>query len=135
MRRLRGAAQSYLLHHLSHIPDSVGAPGRAFRLLAAPGSQPAAAPVDLLALTCGPEAQLLAFNPFLSAGVCSQLRQGVLIWLQLCVLEDRMERVLQLASAGQEHTRRLVKVCTLCAAVAWACLWRPAFLRAVLSHA
>lgn len=123
MRQLRGAAESYLLHHLGHIPESVGAPGRAFRFLAASGSQPVAAPVDLLALACGPEAQLLAFNPFLSAGVCSQLHQGVLIWLQLCVLEDRIERVLKLASAGKEHTRRLVKVCTLCAAVAWACVW------------
>jgi hypothetical protein len=118
VRRLRAAAESYLLQHLSNVPESVGAPGRAFRLLAAAASQPVATPVDLLALACGPEAQLLSFNPFLSAGVCSQLRQGVLTWLQLCVLEDRVERLLKLATAGQEHTRRLVKVCTLCAAVA-----------------
>lgn len=112
--RLRAEAEAYLLHHLCHIPDPVGPAGSSFRLQAASGTQPTASPVDLLALASspswGPEPQLLAFNPFLSAEACAQLRQGVLVWLQLCVLEDRMECLVKLAGAGEEYTPLLIRV-------------------------
>jgi hypothetical protein len=54
-----------------------------------------------------------------------QLRAGVLTWLQLCVLEDRLERIVRLASAGEEYTRRLVKVCAACRVVVQLC-WHHA---------
>lgn len=108
--RLRAAAEAYLLHHLSHIPKSVGPAGHSFRLLVASGQQPTPSPVDLMSMAWGPEAQLLAFNPFLSTEACRQLQAGVLTWLELCVLEDRMERVIKLAAAGEEYRPRLIKV-------------------------
>jgi hypothetical protein len=110
MSRLRAEAESYLLHHLGHIPEPVGPAGSSFRLLATSGTQPTASPVDLLGLAWGPEGQLRAFNPFLSSEACAQLRQGVLVWLQLCVLEDRVKRLVKLAGAGEEYTPLLIRV-------------------------
>lgn len=88
----------------------MGLPGRAFRLMVLSAVQPAPAAVDLLSLAWGPLDKLLAFNPFLSEAVCAQLRQGVLLWLQLCVLEDRLQRVQQLAAAGEDFTPLLIRV-------------------------
>lgn len=110
MRRQRAATEFYLLQHLACIPGSVGHPGAAFRLLVASASHPSPAPTDLLALAWGPEDRVRAFNPFLSDQACSQLRQGVLVWLQLCVLEDRLDRINKLASAAQGNTPGLIKV-------------------------
>lgn len=110
MSRLRAEAEAYLLHHLGHVPEPVGPAGGSFRLLAASGTQPTASPLDLLGLAWGLEGQLLAFNPFLSAQACAQLQQGVLVWLQLCVLEDRMGRLVRVANAGEEYTPLLIRV-------------------------
>lgn len=71
---------------------------------------PSPAPTDLLSLAWGSEAGFRAFNPFLSDEACGQLREGVLVWLQLCVLEDRLERVMRLAAAGEEYTPLLIRV-------------------------
>lgn len=81
-----------------------------YRLLVESGVQPSPSPTDLLRLAWGPEAGFRAFNPFLSDKACGQLREGVLVWLQLCVLEDRMERVMALAAAGEEYMLLLIKV-------------------------
>ena len=110
MTSKRAAAEAYLLHHLGAVPDSVGPPGRAFRLLVLSASQPAAAPTDLLSLAWGPLDKLLAFNPFLGQEAAAALREGVLVWLQLCVLEDRLTRLQQLAQAGEEYTPLLIRV-------------------------
>jgi hypothetical protein len=113
----RAAAESYLLRHLNTIPgvttpsQDVGEPGASFRLLVASASQPVAATQDLLTLAWGDvRAKLRCFNPFLSDAACDQLNQGVLMWLQLCVLEDRLGRVMKLAQAGQEYTLLLIRV-------------------------
>jgi hypothetical protein len=109
--RHREAAESYLLRHLNTIPGAVGDPGTSFRLLVAAASHPVAAVHDLLTLAWGDvRAKLRCFNPFLSDAACDQLHQGVLVWLQLCVLEDRMGRVMKLAQAGQEYTLLLIRV-------------------------
>jgi hypothetical protein len=39
-----------------------------------------------------------------------QLLQGVLVWLQLCVLEDRLGRLVQPAAAGPEMKSGLIEV-------------------------
>jgi hypothetical protein len=107
----RKEAESYLLRHLNSTPGTVSEPGASFRLLVAAGSQPVAATQDLLTLAWGDvKAKLRCFNPFLSDAACDQLHQGVLVWLQLCVLEDRMGRVMKLAQAGQEYTLLLIRV-------------------------
>jgi hypothetical protein len=67
--------------------------------------------LDLLRCIAQPQLQLLEqFNPFLSPAAAQQLRQGVLVWLQLCVLEDRLGRLVQLAAAGPEYTPLLIRV-------------------------
>jgi hypothetical protein len=53
---------------------------------------------------------LAQFNPFLSPEAAQQLHDGVLVWGQLCVLEDRVGRLLQLAEAGQEMQPLLIRV-------------------------
>ena len=71
---------------------------------------PSPSPTDLLRLAWGAASGFRSFNPFLSDKACAQLREGVLVWLQLCVLEDRMERVMSLAKAGEEYTPLLIRV-------------------------
>jgi hypothetical protein len=111
----RQAAESYLLHHLNNIPptiDSVqaeAAPAACFRLLRLANLTPLASPLDLLRLACKPDL-LTHINPFMGEGLKQQLLQGVLIWLQLCVLEDRLGRLVQLAAAGPEMKSMLIKV-------------------------
>jgi hypothetical protein len=108
--RLRSAAECYLLQHLQAVPYSAGLPGVSWRLLVASGAQPTPAPADLMSLAWGPLDMFRAFNPFLSDSTCAQLRGGVLLWLQLCVLEDRLERIAKLVGAGEEFTPLLIRV-------------------------
>ena len=50
------------------------------------------------------------FNPFLSDDAVAVLHGGVSVWLQLCVLEDRLERLGALARLGDEFEPTLTKV-------------------------
>lgn len=110
VKRQRSAAESFLLQHLGAVPATTGPAGVSFRLLVASAAQPTAAPTDLLALACGPVDNMLAFNPFLSEAAREQLRQGILLWMQLCLLEDRLDRVAKLVGAGDEYTPLLIRV-------------------------
>jgi hypothetical protein len=52
-------------------------------------------------------------NPLLSPAAVDRLHQGLLIWLQLCVLEDRLQRVQQALlkqAAEVDCTAELFKV-------------------------
>jgi hypothetical protein len=80
------------------------------RLLVESGVHPSPSATDLLSLAWGPESGFRSFNPFLSDKACGQLRVGVLVWLQLCVLEDRLERVMSLAGAGDKYMPLLIRV-------------------------
>jgi hypothetical protein len=106
--------ESYLLHHLSGIPSFIDqphkpAPAACFRLLHL--STAAASPTPLDLVRCIVQPQLLQqFNPFLAPAAAQQLREGVLLWMQLCVLEDRLGRLLQLEAAGPEYTPLLIRV-------------------------
>jgi hypothetical protein len=87
----------------------VGCPGSSFRMLRAAGLAPAAGALDLLRAAWRREL-LLQFNPFLSAASVERLGEGLLVWLQLCVLEDRLGRLRRLAAAGREYRVPLIKV-------------------------
>ncbi|KAG2496538.1 hypothetical protein HYH03_005361 [Edaphochlamys debaryana] len=104
----RAAAEAYLLRHLSHVPSGTGCHGAAFRLLRMSGSAPTAGLLDLAAAAWCRES-LRFFNPFLSEAAEQALHDGVLTWLALCVLEDRLGRLAALAAAGQEHWVQLVQ--------------------------
>jgi hypothetical protein len=105
----RQLLQQHLLHHLSHIPTSTGPPAASFRLLQLSGAAPAAALLDLLPCAWQPQL-LLQFNPFLSAAAVARLHRAVLVWLQLCVLEDKLGRLQQLLLAGPDGVAALIQV-------------------------
>ncbi|KAG2496793.1 hypothetical protein HYH03_005201 [Edaphochlamys debaryana] len=102
------AAEAFLLRHVSAVPDDVGYPGAAFRLLLLSGAAPSAGPLDLAAVAWQQEA-LRTYNPFLSEEAVAGLHEGVLTWLALCVLEDRLGRLEALARAGEEYKVQLVQ--------------------------
>lgn len=53
----------------------------------------------------------LKFNPFLTEASCQALKEASLLWLQLCVLEDRLERIEGLAGAAdKEDDPTLIRV-------------------------
>jgi hypothetical protein len=56
---------------------------------------------DLASSACTPT-ELRGFNPFLSKSSMATLRLGILQWLQLCVLEDTLQRMHSLAVQGNE---------------------------------
>ncbi|KAG2501267.1 hypothetical protein HYH03_001073 [Edaphochlamys debaryana] len=72
------------------------------------GAAPCVGPLDLAVAAWRPEV-LRQFNPFLSEEVLAGLRKGVLTWLTLCVLEDRLGRLVALAEAGEEYRTQLVQ--------------------------
>ncbi|KAG2492053.1 hypothetical protein HYH03_009551 [Edaphochlamys debaryana] len=104
----RAAAEAFLLRHASAVPEDVGCHGAAFRLLRLSSAAPSAGPLDLLVAAWRPEV-LRQYNPFLSDQAVAGLREGVLTWLALCVLEDRLGRLEALAEAGEEYRVQLVQ--------------------------
>lgn len=70
---------------------------------------PVAALRDLLPCAWQPQ-QLLQFNPFLSAAAAARLHSVLLVWLQLCVLEDKLGRLQQLLLAGPDGVASLIPV-------------------------
>ncbi|GLC47559.1 hypothetical protein PLESTB_000001100 [Pleodorina starrii] len=103
VQQRRAAAESYLMHRLTSVPADVGPRGSCFRLLRCAGVAPTPGPLDLMAAAWRREAVLAQFNPFLSHQSMAALHSGVLVWLQLCVLEDRLARLGRLATAGPAY--------------------------------
>lgn len=81
-----------------HVPESVGCHGASIRLLRAAATAPAAGPLDLARVAVRPEL-VNEFNPFLSPEAAQELQRRVRLWLRLCVLEDRLGRIVALAAA------------------------------------
>ena len=68
----------------------------AFRLKQIANLIPIPSRSDLAKLAFAPDG-IRTFNPFLSEGASQAIHSGVLQWLQLCVLEDKLRRMLDLA--------------------------------------
>ncbi|KAG2455049.1 hypothetical protein HYH02_000874 [Chlamydomonas schloesseri] len=94
----RRTLEAHLLQQLGRVPQDVGCPGASLRLLRAAAIAPTAATLDLARAAVRPEL-LTELNPFLSPAAAQELLRRVLMWLQLCVLEDRLGRVAALATA------------------------------------
>jgi hypothetical protein len=107
----RARVETYLLHSLGDIPADAHH-SRSFRLLRSAGAAARPTLMDLLSCAAQPDvhAHLRSFNPYLSDASCARLWQGVLLWLQLCVLEDKLERLGALASTPAELEPTLVRV-------------------------
>jgi hypothetical protein len=109
----RQAAEHYLLEHLSLAPDTAGLPAAPWRLLKLSGLAPMASLHQLLPAAWSKD-ELLTINPLLSKRAVGRLHQGLMTWLQLCVLEDRLQRLQQLLvkqTAGVNCTSDIIKVC------------------------
>jgi hypothetical protein len=108
----REAAEDYLRLHLATIQGSVGIHGTAFRLQLASGAAPLHGVVDYARLALDARAAL-DFNPFLSESAAARLQQGARVWLQLCVLEDRLQRLVQLVQVPLNSASLVqVRVCS-----------------------
>lgn len=107
---MRQEVQIWLLHHVSHIPEVTGAPAAAYRLLKTSSSVASASLLDLMCCAWQPQ-MMHELNPFLSGPACSRLHKGVLDWLQLCVLENKLTRLQQHVRAGADAASLLVQVC------------------------
>ncbi|MEW5310745.1 MAG: hypothetical protein WDW38_002512 [Sanguina aurantia] len=108
IRRLTTHMEAYLLQAVNSVPASVGAHGSRFRLLKTSGSVPSVSLADLATLAWQPQL-LKQFNPFLSAASGKHIQEGVLLWLQLCVLQDRLGRLQALAKGGEDHLSMLIQ--------------------------
>lgn len=87
--------QEYLEHHLVAVPSDVGCHGTAFRMTRLSAAEPTPNFLDFVRISMD---QHLAqtFNPFLTAVSCERLQRGARRWLELCVLQDRLQRIMQL---------------------------------------
>jgi hypothetical protein len=108
VRGHRQQVETYLSAHLGTVPKSVGLPGTGLRLLQAAAAAPLHGPLDLVRLALQPLAAS-SLNPFLSAESAARLQQAARLWLQLCVLEDRLGRLVGLA-ADPSATSHLIQV-------------------------
>ncbi|EFJ48301.1 hypothetical protein VOLCADRAFT_104794 [Volvox carteri f. nagariensis] len=105
----REASEAFLLRHLTTIPEDVGRHGTSFRLMQAAGSAPTPSTLDLLRAAWQGGPLLRQFNPFLSPQAVQVLEDGVLLWAQLCVLQDRLRRLGRLAAEGPAYRIALVQ--------------------------
>ncbi len=82
--------------------------------MCAAGIAPFASLLDLCRCVIKPQPQaqasLLAFNPYLTEQSCCRLLEGICTWMQLCVLEDRLERVSSFLQAPEDMEPLLVRV-------------------------
>lgn len=101
--------EAHLLLQVSSVPASVGCHGASFRLAQLASLAPTAGLLDLVCLAWQPHL-LRHFNPFMSAEACSQIQHRVQLWLQLCVLEDRLGRLEGLVGAGPDYMPMLIQV-------------------------
>ena len=119
MLNLRDEAEQYLrkficvpcdndLGRYEH-KSSLGCYGVAVRLLLAAGITPTVGMEDLIRLvweTCW----LQEFNPFLDDVSVERLQYAARLWLQLCVLEDRLGRLMAHSTPGKERWEHLIQV-------------------------
>ena len=109
MQKERAAAQGYLDQHLASIPAEVGIHGAAFGLRQTSGAAPQHGVMDFARLAM--DARVAAeFNPFLSAASVHKLQQGARVWLQLCVLEDRLRRLARLVEDPASSPAEIMQV-------------------------
>jgi hypothetical protein len=63
-----------------------------------------------LALIALKESYIYVLNPFLTPLAADTMRKGVTLWLKLCILEDKLDRLDSLLEAGEEFKPTLIKV-------------------------
>ena len=111
-RSLRDRVELHLIECVDRIPVDAGWHASAFVMRRAANLAPRVTLRDLARASWEPNT-LREFNPFLSeAAVKDVLHPAILEWLELCVLEDKLERMARIAANGnaQELERELKEV-------------------------
>ena len=102
----RACLQEYLSQSLILIPsplEGIGERGPVIvRMLRAADIAPLPSLRDIASSVLHPASFLRRFNPFLTDASCERFRAGAISWLELCVLEDRLDRISDLASAAYD---------------------------------
>ena len=91
-------------------PASLGCYGAAFRLLLTSDTAPVIGPMDLVRTAWEP-CWLKEFNPFLDDDSVTCLQDAAQLWLKLCVLDDRLGRLMEHSTPGSEKLGHLIQVC------------------------
>jgi hypothetical protein len=102
MRNETQMKRAYAYDGIMKSLDSVPSRSRratAFRLLRVAGAIPCISPFEVFQIAWRTEL-VKTYNPFLSSIARERLCRAVLVYLQLCVLEDRLGRLLTHARAG-----------------------------------
>lgn len=102
--------EAFVHRHMSYVPPALGAQGAVFRLHRLSDRAPGPGPLDLLRCAWQHQQLVQQLNPFLSPAAAGVLHKGVLLWLQLCVLEDRLGQLAVLAEAGTGYEQQLMQV-------------------------
>ena len=89
----RMSIEHALLESISHVPESSGCQV-VFRILRTANIIPSLCLQDLLKSAIS-KGWLEMFNPFLSKECIERIRNNILIWLKLCTLEDKLNRLLR----------------------------------------
>ncbi|EJK67911.1 hypothetical protein THAOC_10982 [Thalassiosira oceanica] len=102
----RKDAEKYIVRGLTDVHDHWYSPGHA--LLQLVGIVPAPTRADLCEMAVHPS-KIDDFNPMLSPDTRVNLVESIIIWLSLCVYEDKVNRLISLYQAGnlEEYTLEL----------------------------
>lgn len=123
---LRRLVEEYLLRALNTIPEGtrhwhdIG-----HDLLRIANTVPTASLSDLAKLACSPD-RMKEFNPMLSLRAQGYMFTGLVTWLRLCVLEDKLSRLKCLAAMGTERSKDIVS--ELSTRSTWGAAEHPAWL-------
>ncbi|GAX73071.1 hypothetical protein CEUSTIGMA_g524.t1 [Chlamydomonas eustigma] len=107
----RQSMEVYLLTNLCRTPATSQLSlhqSRSFRMLRLSGMATWPNLQDLAKIALK-EGYVEVLNPFLTPGACKTIVSGVRLWLKLCVLEDKLDRLRALMEAGEEFKPTLVK--------------------------
>ncbi len=110
-RRARIEIEQYLVTCVNWVPLNAGWHAAGFRMRRAANLAPQVTLRDL-ARSAVEASTLRSFNPFMSEAAKKSLLSGILDWLQLCVLEDKITRLCSFAEkeVEQELERELREV-------------------------
>ena len=98
---LRLRIENYALDVLNKTPiDSSHWHDDAHAMLRMVGIVPSATTADLARITFVPSL-IKDFNPMLNQDACEMLVKSIITWLQLCVYEDKLARLISLCNAGE----------------------------------
>eukprot|EP00899_Mesostigma_viride_P018047 jgi/Mesvir1/26243/Mv05721-RA.1 len=95
----RARVERFVLESLSDMRSLGGWHAAACRMLAAASMLPAVTLRDMARMACDPRL-IGQFNPFLSQRAKEAVLGAVLLWLEMCVLEDKVARLLAYATGG-----------------------------------